>query len=160
MLYLAWAILLGLMTYGFQHWLARERNPNRVPTSARDATSVSVTLKQNRQGHYYVNGSINDRPVEFVVDTGATDVAVPAPLARELQLERGAPVQLQTANGVVNGFATRLARVRIGAIEQTQVRAHINPSMNGDEVLLGMSFLRRLEFTQRGDTLVLRQWTQ
>ncbi len=89
-----------------------------------------------------------------------TDVAVPAPLARELQLERGAPVQLQTANGVVNGFATRLARVRIGAIEQTQVRAHINPSMNGDEVLLGMSFLRRLEFTQRGDTLVLRQWTQ
>lgn len=160
MLYVAWAIFLGLLTFAFQQWLARERNPNRAPTTVRDRESMSVSLKQNRQGHYYVSGSINDKPVEFIVDTGATDVSVPAELARALNLDRGMPEQLQTANGVVTGYATRLAQVRVGDIEQRDVRAHINPGMDGDEVLLGMSFLRRLEFTQRGDTLILRQWNR
>ena len=64
---------------------------------------------------------------------------------------------MQTANGVVTAYATRLQRVELGEIALTDVRAHINPGMRGDDVLLGMSFLRQLDLTQRNGTLTLRQ---
>ena len=78
-------------------------------------------------------------------------------LARRLDLSRGAPIQAQTANGIETTYRTRLDSVRLGTIRIDGVRAHINPGMSGDEVLLGMSFLRDLEFQQRDGVLTLRQ---
>ena len=66
-------------------------------------------------------------------------------------------MQAQTANGVVTTYRTRLTSVALGTIAISNVRAHINPGMTGDEVLLGMSFLRDLELTQREGLLTLRQ---
>lgn len=157
MLYGAWLLALALLTYGFSRYLESQRNPNRSVLSTRTAGAVEVTLTQNRYGHYHATGSINDAAVEFLLDTGATHIAIPGGLAARLNLQRGPAGSAQTANGVVTTYATRLARVRLGEIELRDVRAHINPSMDGDEVLLGMSFLRDLEFSQRNGQLTLRQ---
>lgn len=153
-----WILVLLLLTLVFGHWEAGQRNPNRAVESR---TLVDggreVVLQRNRYHHYVAIGMINGVPVEFMLDTGASDISVPEPVAQRLGLRRGAPVRYQTANGVITGYATVLDAVRLGDIELRGVRASINPHMGGEEVLLGMSFLRHLEFTQRGDTLTLRQ---
>jgi len=109
-------------------------------------------------GHYLANGEINGRPVTFLLDTGATDISIPALLAKDLGLERGAARRYQTANGTITTYGTRLETVRLGGIVRRQVRAHINPGMRQGEVLLGMSFLKHLEMVQRGNQLTLRQY--
>ncbi|MFI4923263.1 MAG: TIGR02281 family clan AA aspartic protease [Burkholderiales bacterium] len=62
-----------------------------------------------------------------------------------------------TAKGSVFGYKTRLANVRLGPIEMHDVSAVVSDSMDNQTVLLGMSFLRRLEFTQRDEHLILKQ---
>jgi aspartyl protease family protein len=159
MTYGAWLLALGLLTAAFQHWLAGEANPNRHPHSARAEDAVLVELQRNRYGHYQASGSINGSSVQFMLDTGATDVAVPGPLARRLGLRQGPAYTTQTANGTATAYATRLEQVRLGDIELRDVRASIIPAMGGDEVLLGMSVLKHLDFSQQGDTLTLKQYT-
>ena len=157
MIYIAWVLALGLITWGFQGWLENARNPNRQPISASGAGGPEVRLLRNRYGHYHASGSINDQAVEFMLDTGATAVAVPDRVAQRLGLVRGPAMQVQTANGNATAYATRLDKLRLGDIELRNVRAHITPSMDGDEVLLGMSVLKYLDFSQQGDMLTLRQ---
>ena len=93
-----------------------------------------------------------------MLDTGASDVAIPAKLADELGLKRGQPVQYQTANGIVTAYRTTLDSVSIGPMIVRNVSASINPGMQDMEILLGMSVLKHVEFTQRGDTLILRPY--
>jgi len=92
-----------------------------------------------------------------MLDTGATDVAIPERVARQLDLARGAPVQVSTANGRTEGYRTRLNSVQLGDIRLRDVRAMVVPGLDGDQILLGMSALKQLEFTQRSGTLLLRQ---
>lgn len=157
MIAVGWLLVLGVLTYAFSRWLDAERNPNRVVQSSVREGGVEVTLQQNRYGHYYVGGNINGHVVEFIVDTGATQVAVPAHLADRLELRAGPPVLVSTANGNATAYLTRIDEVRVGDIVVRDVKAHLSPGMKDDEILLGMSFLRQLEFTQRGETLILRQ---
>ncbi len=157
MVYAAWLLVLALLTFSFNNWLDAQRNPNRTVHSAVVDGGAQIVLERNRYGHYNASGAINGQPVEFMLDTGATLVAIPAKLADRLGLARGAPTQVRTANGTVIAYATRLTSVRLGDIELRDVRAHINPGMDGDEVLLGMSVLKKLEFSQRGTSLTLRQ---
>ncbi|WAJ38181.1 TIGR02281 family clan AA aspartic protease [Pseudomonas sp. GOM7] len=156
---LAWGAGLLLATHFFGDWEERQRNPNQVPHSVHGQGYVEVSLAGNRQGHYLLDGQINDQPVTFLLDTGATAVAIPETLARRLGLKRGAPITLSTANGRTTGHRTRLDNLRLGDILLHDVAALIAPGMDGDEVLLGMSALKQLEFTQKGGTLVLRQST-
>ncbi|MDH4555084.1 TIGR02281 family clan AA aspartic protease [Pseudomonas sp. BN417] len=159
MLVLAWGIGLLLAAHYFGAWEDRQRNPNREPQSVRGDGYVEVRLVSSRQGHYLLDGRIDGQGVTFLLDTGATQVAVPARLAERLGLAPGAPVTLSTANGRVTGQRTQLQDLRLGDIRLTQVPAIIVPGMDGEEVLLGMSALKQLEFTQRDGTLVLRQVT-
>lgn len=80
-------------------------------------------------------------------------------MAERLGLQHGAPIIISTANGRATGHRTRLDSLRLGDIELRDVAALIAPGMDGDEVLLGMSALKQLEFSQKGGTLVLRQST-
>ena len=66
-------------------------------------------------------------------------------------------MNVQTANGTTTAYATRLDSLQLGEIEVHNVKAQINPSMDSDEVLLGMSVLKHLDFNQQGDILTLRQ---
>jgi aspartyl protease family protein len=159
MTFAAWIVLLGLLTLFFANRLDQQRNPNQAVLSrVNDAGISEVVLARNRFGHYVTSGAVNGRAVEFLLDTGATDVAIPVQLADELGLERGAAVRYQTANGSITAWLTRLDSVRIGPLEIRDVAASINPGMGDMEILLGMSVLKRIEFTQRGDTLILRPY--
>lgn len=157
MIIAAWVLALGLLTLFFKNWLDDERNPNRqVLSRVTSDGATEVVLQRNRYGHYVASGRINGEPVEFMVDTGASDVAVPGSLAMQLGLKRGAPMRYQTANGSVTGFQTHIDRLELGDLVLRDVPASINPGYDDNDVLLGMSVLKRLEFTQRGDTLILR----
>ena len=116
-----------------------------------------VVLERNRQGHYVANGEINGIPVTFLLDTGATDVAIPAEIALEANLVSGLAQQASTANGVVTVYSTRINKLTLGNIVLYNIEASITPSMLGGIILLGMSALQQIEFTQRGATLTLRQ---
>ncbi|WP_256670139.1 TIGR02281 family clan AA aspartic protease [Pseudomonas sp. L-22-4S-12] len=157
MLVLAWGAGLLLATHFFGQWEERRDNPNQQPQSVHGEGYIEVRLASGRGGHYLLTGQINGDAVTFLLDTGASAVAIPAELAARLRLEPGAPVQIRTANGTVTGQRTRLASLQLGDIRLHDVAALITPGMDGDEVLLGMSALKQLEFTQKGGTLVLRQ---
>lgn len=153
----AWLGLLFILTLFFNSYLERVNNPNANPETSTNGSVKEVVLKQNRSGHYVANGQINGRIVTFLLDTGATDVAVSDELARTLGLRPGAYISSQTANGVITARQTTLSEVSVGEIRLYNVRASILPGMQSDEVLLGMSFLRQLELVQRGEQLLLRQ---
>ncbi|MCY1259463.1 clan AA aspartic protease [compost metagenome] len=159
MLILAWGAGIVLATRYFGQWEAHQQNPNMQPQSVHGEGYVEVRLLGNRQGHYVLAGQIDGQPVTFLLDTGATQVAVPEDLAARLDLPKGAPVTLNTANGRAQGWRTRLQRLDLGDIRLNDVPALVAPGMEGDEVLLGMSALKQLEFSQRDGTLVLRQNT-
>ncbi|MGH8743556.1 MAG: retropepsin-like aspartic protease family protein [Burkholderiales bacterium] len=155
LLVIAWTLVFGLAFWYFNDWERRQYNPN--PQVLLQKQSEELVLKRNREGHYVAEGEINGARVIFLLDTGATQVAIPARLARRLDLRRGQDIVLNTANGRVIGYETRLQSVRVGPIEMHDVSAVATEGMEGDTVLLGMSFLKRLEFTQREDRLILRQ---
>lgn len=154
----AWILLLALLTLFFSEWQERRINPNRELTVREQDGALEVVLQRNRFGHYLASGAIDGEPVTFLLDTGATTLSIPAAVARRLGLERGAPYRVSTANGTITVYATRIRRLELGPLVLRDIPAHVNPHMDGDEVLLGMSALRELEFTQRGDRLTLRPY--
>lgn len=159
MLVLAWGAGLLLATRFFGDWEDNQRNPNRNPESVHGSDYVEVPLASSSQGHYLADGQINGAPVTFLLDTGATQVAIPTEVANRLGLQRGAPMIISTANGRATAHRTQLDSLQLGDIVLHDVGALIAPGMGGDEVLLGMSALKQLEFTQRDGTLLLRQST-
>lgn len=152
-----WVGVMVMVYFLFDNLLEQDYNPNQQVLSQQIGKQNIVTLKRNRYGHYVTKGKINNHPVTFLLDTGASDISIPDKIARKLTLKYGQERRYQTANGVITGNLTMLNNVSIGDIKLHDVRASINPKMKSDEILLGMSFLKFIEFTQRGDTLILRQ---
>ncbi|MDH5179475.1 MAG: TIGR02281 family clan AA aspartic protease [Gammaproteobacteria bacterium] len=154
-----WVLLLLSLALLFNNWLEKARNPNQDVSSYQESGNVRVvTLKRNRYGHYHVTGTINGHTVEFLLDTGATNISVPAVVADRIGLQRMHEISFYTANGLARGYATRISEAGIGDIVLTDLQASINPNVDDEVILLGMTFLKRIEFTQRGDTLILRQY--
>ncbi|MCK5718524.1 MAG: TIGR02281 family clan AA aspartic protease [Thiomargarita sp.] len=158
MIYAAWIFILILLALFFQNFLDKQNNPNQNLTTEYNNGVREVVLQRNKKGHYVATGTINNKPVTFFLDTGATNIAIPKHIADPLNLEPGFEMQAMTANGIITTYSTILNEVALGEIKLENVRASINPHDQSDEILLGMSFLKHLEFTQRGDTLILRQY--
>lgn len=156
MLAIAWILIFALLFWFFAGWEERENNPNTEKVLAHQRDGGEVVLQSNRAGHYVGKGEINGVNVTFLVDTGATQVALSDELARELDLRLNHRVVVQTANGPVSGYSTRLDSVRVGSIVVRDVGAVVTGGLGGETVLLGMSFLQRLEFTQRAGQLILK----
>ncbi len=135
----------------------KRRHPNQEINSEIIANQAQVRLQRNRQGHYLARGEINGITTDFLVDTGATDVVIPARIAKRLKLKRGRSSIANTANGTVKVYRTRIDQLTIGDIHLDNVAASINPGMQGQAVLLGMSALSRVEFIQSGNELRIRQ---
>jgi aspartyl protease family protein len=152
-----WIGLMIMLFFLFSDVIEKDYNPNQEVSTAINGELREVILKRNRYGHYVTRGKINNQDVTFLLDTGASDISIPDKIARKLKLPYGQQRRYQTANGVISGYLTRLNQVSIGDIQLQNIRASINPHMNHDEILLGMTFLKNIEFTQRGDTLILRQ---
>lgn len=153
----AWLGALAFLYYFFDGALSKQQNPNQHVESYRQGSQAVVVLQQNRAGHYVANGSINQRPVTFLLDTGATQVAIPGRLASQLGLSQGQQIQVRTANGVAIAYQTELAQLQLGDILLNNVAATIVPDYHSNHILLGMSALRALEFSQRDRQLTIRQ---
>ena len=158
-LFFGWAITLTIIMFIANYLLDQSNNPNQHISSYTNPDGrTELVLKQNRHGHYVATGMINGHTVTFLLDTGATSVSIPASIANAIGLKRGYPYQASTANGVIQVYSTQIDNIRLGNIVLHDVHGSINPHMAGTEsILLGMSFLRHVEMTQRGNTLILRQ---
>lgn len=158
MLTVSWLIVLALLTLYFTHWQKQRENPNSMPMATSAEGVNELVLRRNYQHHYVMTGQINGKDVTFLLDTGATAVSVPQHLADDLGLKPGAAQWSMTANGTVEVRATTIDRLQLGSIALRDISANINPGMESDAVLLGMSALKHIEFTQRDGTLTLRQY--
>ncbi len=157
MAFAAWLILLGLITLLSQRQLdsrAASRAP-QIGTSADGAPTLLLTA--DRRGHFMVESLVNGQSVTFLVDTGATGIALPAATAQRLGLQRGRAFRVTTAAGPAIAWTTRLDSFQVGPFTESGVAASISPDMEGEVGLLGMSFLRHFEMVQRDGELLLRK---
>ena len=115
-----------------------------------------VTLASDARGMFFAEGAINGAPIRFLVDTGASSVALPASDAVRLGIDyrKGRPGFSQTAGGVVPTYVVQLDSVRLGSIELTGVEAVVI-EQGLSIALLGMTFLNRLEMQRDGQTMTL-----
>lgn len=120
------------------------------------ATGTKIVLTATSGGHFITQGSINGRATQFMVDTGATSVAMGADEARRMGIafERGERLVGNTANGVVTGYRVTLDTVRIQDVEVHNVEAAVLPQPM-PTILLGNSFLTRFQMQRDNDTLTL-----
>ena len=111
------------------------------------------------RGGYFLDGLINGQPVRFLVDTGATSVALSERHAARLGLQHrvdGRPVGIGTASGDALGHAIRLSSLAIGGVKLNDVRAVVIEGDSPRHVLLGMNVLSRFDIDQRENLLILR----
>jgi len=155
-MFIAWGLAIAMLVWFFEDKLQQQFNPNSQVQSHLDNGQVTVVLEQNRMGHYVARGKVNGQSVTFLLDTGATLVAIPEGLAQKLGLRKGRQGMSQTANGRVITYRTEIDRLQLGDIQLSNVAASITPGMDGDVILLGMSALKEFELMQKGDTLTLR----
>jgi len=120
------------------------------------SSGASVTLAADPRGHFFTEGSINGQPMRFLVDTGATMIALPAADAVRLGIDyrKGMQGRTRTAGDVVTVYKVTLDSVRLGGIEAKGVEAVVIEE-GLDVALLGMSFLSRLDMRQEGRTMTL-----
>ena len=154
--FFAWIAVIGLMIGLTAFYHAMTQSSGGIISSSGNGNQAMVILQRERSGHYLAEGQINGRPVMFLVDTGATDVAVSEKLARKMGLDFGPRIQVMTAAGPAGAWVTRLERVQLGSLELSDVRATITPGLS-DQALLGMSFLKHFSLRQEGDQLQIEQ---
>lgn len=151
---LSWLAILGLMIGLTAFYAAMTRSGGGMSETVGANGRAQVILERERNGHYMATGAINGNPVKFLVDTGATDVAVSERAARELGLPFGPRIGIMTAAGPAPAWGTRLESVSLGGLLLKDVRATITPGL-GQNALLGMSFLKHFNIRQEGDRLVI-----
>lgn len=118
-----------------------------------------VVLTADARGHFFVVGTVNGVSTRFMVDTGATTIALSSVEAKRTGVNylAGRRVMTQTANGVVPVYRVRVDTVDIGGITLTNIDAIVIEGARLPVALLGMSFLNRMEMRRDGDTLTLIQ---
>lgn len=126
--------------------------------SAPGAERPAITLVADGRGHFVTPGSINGTPVRFIVDTGATFISLGASDAKRarIDLTKGTPGMSMTANGAVRVWRVKLSNVKVGGIALSDVDASVH-EQDMPVVLLGMSFLNRMEIRRDGQSMVLTQ---
>lgn len=117
-----------------------------------------MSIAKGVGGHYWVAGSVNGQSVQFLVDTGATTVALNDAHARRLGIDyrvSGRPLQVNTASGIARGWRVNLDRVKVGELEVLGVEAVVLEGGAPQDALLGMSFLGRVGWREEQGVLVL-----
>lgn len=123
-----------------------------------EKSQAEISLFADSQGHHVANGTINGAPVRFLVDTGASLVSLGSSDAKRAGIDyrRGVPARAQTASGPVGAWRVRLENVRVGDIVLQGVDGLVHEN-DLPFVLLGMSFLNRMDMQRDGERLVLRR---
>lgn len=138
-----WLLLGTAIFLGVQAWQAQQRQ------SRFQHVGDAIELRRQPDGHFHWPGRVNDRPVEFLVDTGATRTALPRSLVPDLPSE--GVTTSATAGGVVQGDWVRVDLQLQGGVRITQLRVAVLPDLQVP--LLGMDVLGRLQFRQADGVL-------
>ena len=142
--------------HGQRHTLRIGESPASVGSAPASGGGDRIVLSADSRGHFLTQGSINNRPVQFLVDTGASDVALGQSEAERLGLDyrSGRRVLMNTANGTAEGWRLKLRAVRVGEVTVYEVDAVVTP-IPMPAVLLGNSFLNRFNMRRDADQLTL-----
>lgn len=146
---IVWLALAGGIYYLMDGML----NPNKAGVLGSGGT---VTLQRGMDGHYRAEALINGEKIDVLVDTGATGVAISQKVADKLNLKSQSAIRTSTANGDSVSYLTRLDSIKLGGVEARDVSALISPGLDG-EVLLGMSFLGRMDVRLYKGEMTIRQ---
>ena len=136
-------------------------HPGHAPAQSSIAAARSVVIAPSRGGHFRVTGRVDGRRIDFMVDTGASVIALKPEDAAILGIrpaERDYSAMVRTANGAIRVMPVELDTVEIEDLEVRNVAAVVLPAGVANENLLGLSFLRRLRRFEYADgKLVLEQ---
>lgn len=116
---------------------------------------ASIRIELSPDKHFYAQGKINGYPLVFLIDTGASGIAINEALANKIGLTKGSKGLSQTANGTTPYWHTQIDTLSIGEHTLTRLPASILPNLEA-QALLGMSYLRHFEWTQRDGVLILK----
>lgn len=145
-----WMVVMGLLYVAMTHYL----KPKPVTVSA----SGELVIPRARDGHFYAAGSVNGKPVTFLVDTGASLVTVSEQFARLAEISAGVPTVFKTANGDLAGRIVSDIPITIGPLAVSGVRIGVGLVGHApDDALLGQSFLSKFEVTLSKEQMTLRQ---
>ena len=117
-----------------------------------------LSVARSGDGHYRVAGTLNGQAIQFLVDTGATSVAINEHQARRLGIDyrlNGRPMVVNTASGTARGWRVHLSSVKVGSIDVLGVEAVVLEGSSPGEALLGMSFLSRVSWREEQGLLML-----
>ena len=147
---LFWAVVMGVV------WVAMEQfmEPRRAVVTAQG----ELVITRHRDGHFYVDGTVNGKPLQFMVDTGATGVVVTEAFAQDAGLPRGEPTKFNTANGALAGRMVWGVAVTAGpfSVSPTSVGVGLVGG-KPDAGLLGQSFLSKFQVSMTREQMVLRR---
>ncbi len=126
-------------------------------TGGAAVAAPGMTLYANKDGHFFGDGSINGKPIKFLLDTGATSVAMGSAEARRLGIDyvAGREGSSSTAAGMVRAWSVTLNSVKLGGITLNQVEGMVIDGDSPPMVLLGMSALNRMEMKREGISMTL-----
>lgn len=148
-----WLAMAGLLYAGFSWWDARQRTALRPYTES----GGQLVIPRQKDGHFYVAGEVNRQPVNFLIDTGASAVAITEAVARAANLPEGTPITLSTANGKRQARQVRAVPVKAGPLAYNDVTVTVGLRMDAaNDALLGQSFLRHFDVEMGADRMVLR----
>ena len=135
-------------------------NTSTISTTFSKRKSQKEKIFINSGGMYLTHGSINGRTVRFLIDTGASAVAMNTEQAKQLGIRYdkiGTPASVSTASGFEKAYRVRLKAVSVGKITETNVEALIIDGNHPGPILLGMTFLGRLSVEHSGNAMTLLQ---
>ena len=140
-----WLLIATALFLGFLWWERQSRQ------SSFHVAGETVEIQRAADGHYHWPGRVGGRRVDFLVDTGATGIAIPAALAEDLGLASEGRVTSRTAGGVVEGRVVRADVELDGGIRLGSAKLVALPDL--EQPLLGMAVLGRLPWRQQGGVL-------
>lgn len=137
-----WGAMLGVLYLGFSYVEQRQQ----AAYVAHAGDQGELVIPRGRDGHFRVTGEVNGLAVVFLVDTGASSVAISEALAQKAGLTGGQVITLQTANGALPGRMLRNVPVRAGHLGPTPAVVAVGlVGLDEDKALLGQSFLSRFD---------------
>jgi aspartyl protease family protein len=160
---LAFAVVALVLAMIAPSLMTHQKNTGSVAaaTAAPEVhNSRSISLPRNAGGHFYADGLVDGRRIDFIVDTGASLVTLREGDAARLGIhpsQRDYSLKMQTANGIVLAAPVDINRVEVGDLIVRNVRAIVLPDQALAQNLLGMTFLSQVHWQYQGDRLVLDQ---
>jgi len=149
-------ICLLIIWYAINFYLKSITTTSNTPVIKENSPHIipgGIILKKDRQGHFRGTVLVNNTPLPFMIDTGATRTAIPRVMAMQAGLKIGRTIQTSTAGGKVLSHETHINKLKIGNAVIRNLPASINHHLK--EVLIGMNTLKYFRMVQSGDTLTL-----